>query len=172
MSNIVGGRRTAALAAAAFGLVMLGAAQDAHAVTTTWWHVRATTCSQGSFNRNMDGSYTIGAMQNQSSVSETRVFCDVQLPENATITAFYVYGSDSSASNMTIYLQRYPYNGTTLTTIATVTSSNAATTWSSTGLSHAINNPSYVYQVAAIVPNEATGAALQLWTFEIEYTTP
>lgn len=128
---------------------------SAEAATTKYYVRHVSTCTvlpeeDGTMNGHIDqgGVPTLTYGENRYDID---LFCDLKLPDNATIKQISFYGVDNSAAAYwVLYLYRIPYStGTQSSYLASVISSDSTAYrgWSSTTITHAINNNTYSYRL-------------------------
>jgi len=121
------------------------------------------------------GFGSVGTMQGSSftvSAWSGGVYIPARLPNGATVTQLDVYTASVTATDLTAYLVRSAYTGTSLETLASVAITTGETSANSDTISNAtIDKSTYSYHVRVIANTPANATA----TFEgikITYTIP
>jgi hypothetical protein len=162
--------RSALVVAALCGSAAI--AQSAHA-STHYYIVRAAECAPSVENGNEIGFSDLnGTLWNNAS-KVAYLSCEVDLPDDATITKFTGYGLDDSSTNhMTMRLLKALYSASTATTLASVQSNSSTGTWSSDTLSESVSNAANSYFITIYVPSHSVRDTFGLFSLEVKYTRP
>jgi hypothetical protein len=157
-------------------VILLATGSNANAVTK-YWITRAATCSTYNTHQQPGVGNRTGRDALQA-YTDRRTFgyCDVKLPDNATIKSGRAYGSDTSLQQMTFSVRKASYCAEDYTAIVTWSSTDnveepacTQAQWVSAIVTEAVDNANNAHYFYFEIPYAVEPDLLRLWNVEIQY---
>ena len=152
-----------------------------NAATTKYWITRAATCSTYS-SASPPGTGNLKQPKDSLRAFTDRTtygYCDVKLPDNATIKSGRAYGSDTSIQTMSFAVRKSQYCAEAFSDIVAWSSTNnsaepicTSAQWTSATVTEAVNNSTNSDYFYFEIPYALDPDLLRLWNVEIQYEVP